>query len=131
MIWAGAATQGLIAVDDPAAADVIIINTCAFVQSAVVESLDTIVEMGRYKDEGICSQLIVCGCLTPRFREELLSELPEVDLFVGPAEAGEIGRLLSDRPGTGRLFCAKEQAFLPAAAGTHLDLPRGAWDGVA
>ena len=116
VIWAGVATRGLVATENPAEADVIIINTCAFVQSAVVESLDTIVEMGRYKEEGICSQLIVCGCLTPRFREELLSELPEVDLFVGPAEAGEIGRLLSDRPGTERLSCATEQAFLPAAA---------------
>ena len=116
VIWAGAAMQGLLAVDDPAAADVIIINTCAFVQSAVVESLDTIVEMARYKDEGRCSQLIVCGCLTPRFREELLSELPEVDLFVGPAEAGEIGRFLSDKPGGERLSCARERAFLPSAA---------------
>jgi ribosomal protein S12 methylthiotransferase len=119
VIWAGAATQGLLATDDPAEADVIIVNTCAFIQSAVVESLDTIVEMGRYKEEGSCSQLIVCGCLTPRFKEELLSELPEVDLFVGPAEAGEIGRLLSRPPGGGRLSCASGQAFLPSA-----DTPR-------
>jgi ribosomal protein S12 methylthiotransferase len=116
VIWAGAATQGLVAVDNPAEADVILVNTCAFVQSAVVESLDTIVEMGRYKEEGRCSLLVVCGCLTPRFGEELLSELPEVDLFAGPAEAGELGRLLSREPGGPRLFCAGGQAFLPTAA---------------
>jgi ribosomal protein S12 methylthiotransferase len=116
VIWAGAATQGLLATDDPAAADVIIVNTCAFVQSAVVESLDTIVEMARFKEEGCCSRLIVCGCLTPRFEAELLSELPEVDLFLGPAEIGEIGRFLSDQPGGERLSCAREQAFLPTAA---------------
>lgn len=115
VIWADVATAGLMAVDDPADAEVIIVNTCAFVQSAVVESLDTIVEMGRYKEEGSCRQLIVCGCLTPRFREELAEELPEVDLFVGPAEAGEIGRLLKNPPKS-RLSCAAEQAFLPAAS---------------
>lgn len=116
VVWAGAATRGLVATYDPAEADVIIINTCAFVQSAVVESLDTIVEMGRYKEEGRCSQLIVCGCLTPRFREELLSELPEVDLFVGPAEAGKIGEwLVQDQTHSG-LSCEPGQAFLPSAA---------------
>ncbi len=116
VIWADAALQGLVATDDPAEADVIIVNTCAFIQSAVVESLDTIVEMGNYKEEGRCSQLIVCGCLTARFGEELLAELPEVDLFAGPAEAGEIGRLLSRPPGGGRLSCASGQAFLPSAS---------------
>jgi ribosomal protein S12 methylthiotransferase len=115
VIWAGVATSGLAAVDNPEDAEVIIVNTCAFVQSAVVESLDTIVEMGRYKDEGNCKKLIVCGCLTPRFREELVPELPEVDLFVGPAEAGEIARLLKNPPES-RLSCAGEQAFLPAAS---------------
>jgi ribosomal protein S12 methylthiotransferase len=115
VIWADLATSGLVAVDDPANAEVIIVNTCAFVQSAVVESLDTIVEMGRYKEEGSCKTLIVCGCLTPRFREELVEELPEVDLFAGPAEAGGIGRLLKNPPES-RLSCAKEQAFLLAAA---------------
>ena len=115
VIWADVATAGLVAVDDPASAEVIIVNTCAFVQSAVVESLDTIVELGRYKEEGGCETLIVCGCLTPRFGEELARELPEVDLFVGPAEAGEIGRLLKDPP-QGRLSCADERAFLPAAS---------------
>jgi ribosomal protein S12 methylthiotransferase len=115
VIWADVATAGLMAVDNPADAEVIIVNTCAFVQSAVVESLDTIVELGRYKEEGSCKTLIVCGCLTPRFKEELVQELPEVDLFVGPAEAGEIGRMLTSPP-EGRLSCAGEQAFLPAAS---------------
>ena len=115
VIWADLATSGLVAVDDPADAEVIIVNTCAFVQSAVVESLDTIVELGRYKDEGGCKTLIVCGCLAPRFGEDLVGELPEVDLFVGPAEAGEIARLL-DNPPENRLSCARERAFLPAAA---------------
>ena len=115
VIWADVATSGLVAVDDPADAEVIIVNTCAFVQSAVVESLDTIVEMGRYKEAGRCETLVVCGCLTPRFHEELLQELPEVDFFAGPAEAGEIARLLKDPPES-RLSCLRERAFLPAAA---------------
>jgi ribosomal protein S12 methylthiotransferase len=71
--------------------------------------------MGRYKEEGSCETLIVCGCLTPRFKEELARELPEVDLFVGPAEAGKISRLLKNSP-KDRLSCEAEQAFLPAAS---------------
>lgn len=116
VIWANVATAGLAAVDDPAQAEVIIVNTCAFVQSAVVESLDTIVELGRYKEEGRCRKLVVCGCLTPRFGEELARELPEVDLFVGPAEAGEIGRMLAGQQESQTLSCATGQAFLPSAA---------------
>lgn len=115
VIWAGAAARGLVATDDPAAADLIVINTCAFIRSAVVESLDTVMEMARFKEQGRCSRLIVCGCLTPRFGKELLAELPEVDLFVGPAEAGEIGRFLSGQAVAGRLCCASGQAFLPSA----------------
>ena len=116
VIWAGLATAGLVAVDDPAEAEIIVINTCAFIQSAVEESLDTIVEMGRYRREGRCEKLVVAGCLPARFREELVDELSEVDLFVGPAEVGRLGGLLSRPPGrTERLVVEPGRAFLPDA----------------
>jgi ribosomal protein S12 methylthiotransferase len=116
VIWASMASQGLVAVDDPEQADVIVINTCAFIQTAVSESLDTIVQLGRYRREGRCSLLIVAGCLTARYSDSLPGELSEVDLFVGPAEAGQLGKLVTAERIPGRISCAKHAAFLPQAA---------------
>jgi len=112
LIWAAAATRGLVAVDDPAQADVIVVNTCAFIQSAVEESLDAIVEMGRFKTSGRCRRLIVAGCLTPRYQDSLAAELPEVDLFVGPAEVGKLGQWLDAAPGGERVRCRCGQSYL-------------------
>lgn len=69
--------------DDPAKADIIIVNTCGFIESAKQESIDTILEMAEYKKNGNLKALIVCGCLAGRYREELSSQLPEVDAFLG------------------------------------------------
>jgi len=112
LIWAAAATRGLVAVDDPAQAEVIVVNTCAFVQSAVEESLDAIVEMGRFKTSGCCRRLIVAGCLTARYRDSLAAELPEVDLFVGPAEVGKLGQWLDAAPGGESVRCQHGQSYL-------------------
>ncbi len=112
LIWAAAARRGLIAVDDPSQADVIVVNSCAFVQAAVEESLDAIVELGRYKTSGRCRKLIVAGCLTPRYRDSLAAELPEVDLFVGPAEVGEIGGWMDSDAGGERVRCKSGQSYL-------------------
>ncbi len=69
-------------VDDPVDADVIIVNTCGFINDAKQESIDTILEMAQYKQSG-CSALIVTGCLAQRYADELADELPEVDAFLG------------------------------------------------
>ena len=69
-------------VDEPADADVIIVNTCGFINDAKQESIDTILEMAQYKQSG-CSALIVTGCLAQRYADELSKELPEVDAFLG------------------------------------------------
>lgn len=71
-------------VDDPAEADVIIVNTCGFINDAKQESIDAILDMARYKQSG-CSALIVTGCLVQRYASELAEELPEVDAFLGVA----------------------------------------------
>lgn len=71
--------------NEPAEADVLIVNTCAFIQSAKEESINTILTMAGYKDikQGKCQALIVAGCLGQRYKQELLDELPEADSIVG------------------------------------------------
>ena len=64
---------------DESEADVIIVNTCGFLQSAVKESIDTILEMAGHKTDGRCQRLVVTGCLAERHPEELLQEIPEID----------------------------------------------------
>ena len=68
-------------VSNPEKAEVIVINTCGFIQSAKEEAINTILEMAEYKN-GKCKYLIVMGCLVQRYYEELIKELPEVDLFI-------------------------------------------------
>jgi ribosomal protein S12 methylthiotransferase len=68
---------------DPARASVIVVNTCSFVEAAVDESIDTILELARFKKEGRCRRLVVAGCLPERFREAIADALPEVDRFLG------------------------------------------------
>ena len=70
-------------VDDEAEAEAIIINTCCFIDSAKEESIQTILEMAYYRREGSCRALIVTGCMAERYRQEVLDEIPEVDVIVG------------------------------------------------
>jgi ribosomal protein S12 methylthiotransferase len=71
---------------DAAAADVIVVNTCAFIDSAKQESVDAILEMARHKKDGACRRLIVTGCLAERYRDELKREIPEIDAVLGTGE---------------------------------------------
>ena len=75
--------QGYTLTDDEAEADIIIVNTCCFIDSAKEESINTILEMAEYKKEGRCRALIVTGCIAERYREEVLELIPEVDAIVG------------------------------------------------
>ena len=68
---------------DPAQADVLMVNTCGFIESAKEESIDTILEMARYKQTGRCQLLVVTGCLAQRYEKSLLEEIPEIDLLMG------------------------------------------------
>ena len=67
----------------PEEAEIIIINTCSFIESAINESIDTILELAAFKQNGNCKKLIVAGCLPERFREKIADALPEVDFFLG------------------------------------------------
>ena len=71
--------------DDETAADVIVINTCCFINDAKEESIQTIIDMGKYRTEGNCRALIVTGCLAQRYKDEIRREIPEVDAVVGTA----------------------------------------------
>ena len=75
---------------DPAAADVLVVNTCAFIDSAKKESIETILEMAQHKKDGSCQRLVVTGCLAERYRDELRAEIPEIDAVLGTGEVPEI-----------------------------------------
>lgn len=72
--------------NDIKAADVIIVNTCGFIESAKQESIDTILEMAQQKEQGRCKALIATGCLTERYRDELMKEIPELDAVLGTGD---------------------------------------------
>jgi ribosomal protein S12 methylthiotransferase len=83
-------------VQDPARAEVIVVNTCGFIESAKEESVEAILALTRMKREGRCAKLVVAGCLAQRYPEELARELPEVDHFVGTGAYQDIARIVSD-----------------------------------
>ncbi|MBI5969127.1 MAG: radical SAM protein [Deltaproteobacteria bacterium] len=84
-------------------ADVVIINTCSFIREAQEESVETILTIAAAKERGECQRLVVTGCLPQRYGEELLKELPEVDLFLGTGELHQIADLL-EKSAKGELF---------------------------
>ncbi|HUK35409.1 MAG TPA: 30S ribosomal protein S12 methylthiotransferase RimO [Vicinamibacterales bacterium] len=75
---------------DPESADVLVVNTCAFIDSAKQESIDAILEMAQHKKEGACQRLVVTGCLAERYRDELRKEIPEIDAVLGTGEVPQI-----------------------------------------
>ena len=72
--------------DNEYEADIIIVNTCAFIGDAKEESINNIIEMGKLKETGKCRKLIVTGCLAQRYKEEIKKELPEVDMVFGMSD---------------------------------------------
>lgn len=77
--------------NDPSEAEIIIVNTCGFIESAKEESINTILQMAEYKKSGSCKYIIVTGCLSQRYAEELFNELPEADAIAGVEVYDEIG----------------------------------------
>jgi len=71
-------------------ADVIVVNTCGFIDTAKKESIDTILEMAALKTNGNCKKLVVAGCLAERYRSEIQKEIPEIDFIFGPDELGRV-----------------------------------------
>ncbi|MCK5914207.1 MAG: radical SAM protein, partial [Desulfuromusa sp.] len=82
---------------DESQADIIIVNTCAFINDAKEESVDTILEVADYKENGSCKLLVVAGCLPQRYQDVLKEQLPEVDLFLGTAEGPQLVELIEQQ----------------------------------
>jgi ribosomal protein S12 methylthiotransferase len=87
---------GLTLTDEEEEAEVIIINTCCFVNDAKEESINTILEMAEYKKSGSCKALIVAGCLAQRYKKEVLDEIAEVDAVIGTTTYAEIVNTLNE-----------------------------------
>lgn len=82
-------------VNDPQKADVIIVNTCGFIDSAKQESIDAILEMAEYKENGVCKKLIATGCLAERYTDDILEQLPEVDAVLGTGDYDKIAEIIT------------------------------------
>ncbi len=113
--------RGLEFTDDETEADIIIVNTCAFIGDAREESINTIIELGGYKTggryNGRCKALIVTGCLAQRYSEEIKKELPEVDAVVGTTAYDEIGRVIDSALEGEKNFVLKDINRSPGITG--------------
>ncbi len=99
--------------NDPEAAEIIIVNTCGFIESAKQESIETILSMAAYKTEGCCRHLIVTGCLAQRYAQDLFRDMPEIDALVGTNVFKDIDRVI-DRVMQGeRVMHLKDDDLLP------------------
>jgi ribosomal protein S12 methylthiotransferase len=115
---------------DASAADVLIVNTCAFIDSAKQESVDAILEMARHKKDGACRRLIVTGCLAERYRDELRGEIPEIDEVLGTSEVpGIVGAIAgTPRPAASPLTFFRSRIGRGAPGNAARSLPEYLYD---
>lgn len=92
----GSINKHYVITNDPKEADIIIVNTCGFIEKAKQESIDTILEMAQYKQKHKCKMLIATGCLTQRYGDELMESMPEIDILMGVNDYMKIHRLIMD-----------------------------------
>ena len=109
---------------DAADADVLVVNTCAFIDKSKQESIDTILEMAQYKKDGACTRLIVTGCMAERYRDELRAQIPEIDAVLGTGEVPEIVKAI----GSGGVLSARCEVLgaVPGASAAPLAFHRAA-----
>ena len=107
--------HGIDITNEPAEADILIVNTCAFIQSAKEESVTTVLGMADYKETGRCRSLIVAGCLGQRYGQQLLDELPEADAIVGTGAWGRIMEVIQETlKGRRLLIVGKDETIYDA-----------------
>jgi len=124
---------------DAATADVLVVNTCSFIDKAKQESVDTILEMARHKTGGKAQRLVVAGCMVERYRDEIQKNIPEVDAVVGTGELEQIlaaAGMASSQTGANspfRILTAAEATTAHRAEGDHRErqgrFSRDTWDG--
>lgn len=117
-------------VDAAAGADLVVVNTCSFIEPAIRESIDTVVDLGSLKERGEIGELVVSGCLVDRFGEELAADLPEVDRFLGSGAfrqwAGAAGaRRILASPGPALPSAADERVLLNAGHFAYVKIAEG------
>ncbi len=119
---AGLVAAGFALTAEPAAADVIVVNTCGFINDAKQESIERILELTRLKEAGCCRLLAATGCLTQRYGAELAAEMPEIDLLLGVNDYDRLPELLLEklgaeaRPGEGLPCLGRVQLTPPYTA---------------
>ena len=86
--------EGFVFTPHPEEADILMVNTCGFIDSAKEESINTILEMAQFKESGRCRLLVVTGCLAQRYEKDLLKELPEIDLLLGVNQYAQLPSLI-------------------------------------
>jgi ribosomal protein S12 methylthiotransferase len=107
-------------INEEAKADIIIVNTCCFINDAKQESIQTILEMAEYKKTGSCKALIVTGCLAERYKEEILSEIPEVDALLGTSSFDGIMKVVEGILGGEQQAVFEELDRLPSVSGKRM-----------
>ena len=112
-------------VQQPGDADVIVVNTCAFIDRAKEESIDTILDMARHKTHGTCRRLVVTGCLAERYRADLRDQMPEIDVVLGTDGAPAIVSAIEGAPAASRgtpiqLLRSREEAEAAATVAPPL-----------
>ncbi len=116
---------------DPQNADVLVVNTCAFIDSAKQESIDAILEMAQHKKDGGCKRLVVTGCLAERYREELRKEIPEIDAVLGTGDVPDIVNAIAGTagsPGVAPLKFFRAASSEPRAASPEPRVPTYIYD---
>ena len=110
---------------DETEAEVIIINTCGFIEPAKEESIGTILEMAQYKTAGRCRLLVVAGCLSQRYPDELREEIPEVDIFWGVKDQGGLVKAISDALGVSYGGCGEARLLTTPPYSAYLRIADG------
>lgn len=114
------ASGGYQMTDDETEADVIVINTCCFINDAKEESIENILDMARYKKEGRLKALIVTGCLAQRYRQEILDEIKEVDAVLGTASYDKILEAVEGALKGQHMIALEDVNFLPRVEGERM-----------
>ena len=123
MLLAALEEGGFQPVEDPAEADILLVNTCGFIESAKRESIEAILEAARLKEEGAVQKVVVTGCLSERYREEIHKELPEVDGVFGIGANGDIAAFLREMLQKGFAQAFPEKEKMPLSGKRELSTP--------
>lgn len=105
-------------------AEIIIVNTCGFIEASKRESINTILEMSHLKTDGKCQQLIVTGCLAERYSEELLKEIPEIDHMLGVNQYPDLKNILNGAQANGRNHVHEPAQYFESYANRVLTTPK-------